>query len=202
MRPESLGWLSNDLGISVEAFKRFGFGYCDEKNAYAYPMLRPGGSSCGIKYRTRAGKKFCETGSVSGIYFDIDSLSSDSLVIVEGATDAMAMFDLGFVSVIGRDNCTGNTLQIVTLCRRLKPKCIVIIPDNDKHGAGLRGAESLQQILSIKHHVELVELPEGINDVRDCIQHEGSRDDLYGTITARIAQLNIQIGRKKASSER
>ena len=109
------------------------------------------------------------------MYFVPEALVRDFVVIVEGCSDAMAIHDIGFQSVIGRDNCTGNVNQIVTLFRRSKPNRIVIIPDNDSHGAGLHGAETLKQILEMNHSVELLELPDGNNDVRDCIQTKEKR---------------------------
>lgn len=190
LRPESLGWLSNDLGIRVEVLERFEVGYHSDRNVYSMPMRRPDGSICGIKYRPRNGGKFCEAGSKSGLFFVPGSLVRDFLVIVEGCSDAMAIHDLGFASTIGRDNCTGNVQQIVTLLRRLKPQQAVIIPDNDEHGAGLRGAEALQQILKIQHAVELLELPGEINDARDCIQTQKNADWLANRIRESISSPN------------
>jgi len=67
------------------------------------------------------------------------------LLMVEGASDTAAMIDVGYPSVIGRANCTGNVSQIVTLCRRLKPASVVVIPDNDV--PGIDGANRLIEAL-------------------------------------------------------
>jgi len=194
MRPESLGWLSNDLGISVEAIERFEVGYHPDRNVYSMPMRRPDGSICGIKYRPRNGGKFCETRSRSGMFFVPGSLIRGFVVIVEGCSDAMAIDDLGFRSVIGRDNCIGNVKQITTLLRRLKPHQVVIVPDNDHHGAGLRGAVALRLVLNISHNVTILELPDGINDIRDCVQTQKNADWLANRIRESVSSLESSKG--------
>ena len=198
MRPESLGWLSNNLGISTDVIERFEVGYHDDNNVFSMAMRRPNGSICGIKYRPYHGGKFCETGSKSGIFFVPGSLVCDYVLIVEGCSDAMAIHDLGHQSVIGRDNCTGNVEQIVTLFRRLKPNQVVIVPDNDSHGAGQRGAEALRFILKQQQPVELLSLPDCINDVRDCIQQKESADWLRNRIGELIS---IDQHRKDSTNE-
>ena len=187
LSPEALGWLSNDLGISIDAIKQFEVGYHVDRNCYSIPMRRPDGSICGIKYRRHDGEKFCETGSKLGVSVVPGSLVRDHLIIVEGCSDTMAIHDIGFRSVIGRDNCTGNVAQITTLCRRLRPHRIVIIPDNDDHGAGLRGALALRLVLNIAHEVTILELPDDINDVRDCIQTQKNADRLADRIRESIS---------------
>ena len=188
LRPESLGWLSNDIGISIESIGRFEVGYHPDKNVYSIPMRRPDGSICGIKYRPRNSNKFCESGSKSGMFFVPGSLIRDYVLIVEGCSDAMAINDIGYESVVGRDNCVGNVSQIVTLFRRLKPRRVVIIPDNDSHGKGQAGAEALRQILSLHHAVDLLELPNDINDVKDCIQQKESADWIRNRIGELISK--------------
>ena len=181
----SLAWLANELGVGMDSLKRLRVGWNDQRRAFSFPMRDVDGKPCGIRYRSYSGAKFSETHSREGLFFQPTDLLPDYLVIVEGASDAAATMDLGFLSVIGRANCRGNVEQIENLCRRLKPRSVVIIPDADF--VGLQGANQLRlrierQLISVKALV----LPSGIMDVRACVQETKNADwlaDQIGKLT-------------------
>ena len=195
---EALGWLANDLGLSVEVVERFEIGFHPDKNVYSMPARRPNGSICGLKYRAHSGSKFFETGLKPGLFFVPNSLVRDYLLIVEGCSDAMAVHDLAYPSVIGRDSCNGSVEHIRTLLRRLKPRQVIIIPDNDSNGAGQRGAEALAHVLKIHHKVNILNLPDKINDVRDAVQRKESADWLQDRIGRFITK---ERSRKDSTNE-
>lgn len=181
LRPDIRGWLSDELGISIESIEAFQVGYHPNKNVFSFPMRRPNDSISGIRYRTHGGGKFSETGGKEGLFFVTKQLTKDYLIIVEGSTDAMAIFDLNFRSVIGRSNCRGNVAQIQTLCRRLKPRTVVIVPDNDE--PGVDGAKQLQSLLL---NSQILTLPSGIKDVRQCVQDANDAGNLCKRIVESI----------------
>lgn len=181
----SLGSLANTLGVSVDALKRLRVGWNDQRRAFSFPMRDIDGKPCGIRYRSYSGAKFSETHSREGLFFLPADLLPDYLVIVEGASDAAATIDLGFASVIGRANCSGNLGQIESLCRRLNTRTVILVPNADF--VGIHGANQLRlrierQPISVKSLV----LPSGIKDARACVQEtknaEWLRDQL-GTLT-------------------
>jgi len=133
-------------------------------------MRYPSGNVSGIRYRSRDGRKFTEPGSRDGMFFRPDQLSAAYVILVEGASDAAAVIDLGFSSVMGRASCRGNVDQILTVCRRLRPKQILLIPDNDD--PGIAGAEDLcSKIRTAGGRVQILNLKDGVKDVRQCVQN-------------------------------
>lgn len=168
--------LARELGLSVPSLLQLGTGWSERWRAFSFPMRYPSGNVSGIRYRPWIGKKFSEKGSKDGMFFRPENIESEYVVIVEGASDAAATMDLGFCSVVGRASCRGNVDQILTLIRRRQVQRVVIIPDNDD--AGTTGAEALRvnlELATVNHElagsvVQVLNLPDGINDVRQCIQ--------------------------------
>ena len=171
-------WLSNRLGISERSLRSLRVGWNGENRSFSFPMREPNGNVCGIRYRSMTDAKFSERGGREGLFFCPTDLVPAYLLVVEGASDTAAMIDVGYPSVIGRDNCTGNISQIVTLCRRLKPASVVVIPDNDV--PGIDGANRLIEALPCGANLLL--LPDAIKDVRECIQSKENAEWLAGQI--------------------
>lgn len=184
-RRKHLAWLSSELGVSVGALKRLRVGWNDQRKAFAFPMREANGNPVGIRYRLRSGKKFSELHSSEGLFHLPGDLIRDYLIVVEGASDAAAVMDCGYISVIGRANCRGNVAQIETLCRRLQPKVVVLIPDSDI--VGIAGANQLR--LRIERQaipVKTLILPDVHKDVRACVQKKENADwlaDQIGKLT-------------------
>ena len=156
-------------------------GWSEERNAFSFPMREPNGNVCGVRYRAYSGAKFAETGSREGLFFCPRKLKRDYLIVVEGASDSAATMNMGFTSVIGRANCTGNIEQVVTLCRRLQPRRVVVIPDNDT--PGIAGAEKLMaNIEQAGGTVQLLRLPDSMKDVRACINDTKNAERLRGQL--------------------
>jgi len=181
MTEDAYRWLATRLGVSIESLHKLRVGWNSSKQSFSFPMREPNGRVCGIRYRSLDDSKFSERGGCEGLFFDPDGLSRNYLLVVEGASDAAAAICLGFPSVVGRSNCVGNVPQLVTLCRRLSPHRIILIPDNDQ--PGIRGAESLALALHIESNTLI--LPNGIKDVRQCTSSTKNADwlrDQIGTL--------------------
>lgn len=193
LRTTSLAWLANELSLSMESLKLLRVGWSERWKAFSFPMREPNGNVCGIRYRAYSGSKFSEMGSREGLFYCPRKIKRDGLLIVEGASDAAAAMDVGFSSVVGRANCIGNVEQVLTLCRRLQPRQVSIIPDNDP--PGIDGASKLQAAIDqAGGTVRLLQLPEGVKDVRQCIQETKNAEWLRG-------QLGILCGTSTSNME-
>lgn len=199
IRRQSLEWLSNDLCVSVDSLVRLRVGWSEGWKAFSFPMRFPNGNVSGIRYRKYDGGKFAEPGSKEGLFFYPADLRPDYIVIVEGASDAAAVMDLGFYSVLGRAACRSNVDQIVTLCRRQRPRRLVIIPDNDE--PGISGANGLRVNIELAGgRVEILTLPDGVKDCRQCIQDTKNAEWLTGEL-GKLCGTEPQQ-RKEADEER
>jgi hypothetical protein len=178
MTDDAYAWLSDHLGVSVESLHLLRVGWSPSRRAYSFPMRSPDGQIVGIRYRSLEGAKYSETGGHEGLFFQPSELTRDYLIVVEGASDTAAMMTMDYRSVIGRANCVGNASQIVTLYRRLMPRRVVIVPDNDE--PGISGAESLASILPTRPNI--LHLPQGIKDVRACIAKKENADWLRSRV--------------------
>lgn len=187
---DACGWLAKRLGVSVFALRRLRVGWNPRKRSFSFPMREANGNVCGIRYRSMNDQKFAERGGREGLFFQPADLVREYLVIVEGASDTAAMIDVGFPSVIGRANCTGNVPQIVSLCRRLGPLRIVVVPDND--APGINGANLL--IESLPNGANLLRLPDGIKDVRECVQSTKNADWLRDQVGMNIDTTSFTNG--------
>ncbi|HEV2296868.1 MAG TPA: toprim domain-containing protein [Tepidisphaeraceae bacterium] len=127
-------------------------------------MVDAAGVVIGIRLRTLAGDKYAVKGGREGLFLPRALRGGGALYITEGPTDCAAMLDLG-LDAVGRPSCTGGAHHLVTLIRRLRPREVVIVGDDDDPGR--RGAESLAVIL-LAHSVQLrvIYPPPEAKDVR------------------------------------
>jgi DNA primase len=115
-------------------------------------------------------------------FFLPSAIVRDYIVVVEGASDVAAMMTTGFRSVVGRPSCTGSVQHLVSLCRRMNPRRVIIVPDNDI--PGIRGTESLAAALPCDP--KILRLPKGVKDVRACISETKNADWLRDQIGKHI----------------
>lgn len=133
--------LSDTLSVSVASLDCYevGFGQIEYHNAdgepfhmqgWTFPMRKADDTICGI--RTRHGTfKGSVSGSEAGLFLPEDLRSGGDLVICEGATDPIALHDIG-LNAIGRASCSGNVDDCKQLIKRLRPERVIIVSDNDK----------------------------------------------------------------------
>ena len=124
--------LSRELKLSVESLKSVQFGH--DGQAWTNPELDGNGVVIGIKRRFPNGKKNYHKGSRPGLAVPAGWAKSDTILIVEGATDVAAALDMGCKS-IGRPSATGGTHHLAVLLESFKGK-IILVAENDRKYAG------------------------------------------------------------------
>ncbi|MCB9609453.1 MAG: toprim domain-containing protein [Polyangiaceae bacterium] len=183
------GWpleeLSRDTGPSVGSYERLQTGYLvgelaeraglnDGSIAYSFPMRLPHGPVCGVRVRSRSGRKWAVQGSRNGLFIPegVD-LQHDRLVLCEGPTDTAALLDLG-VPAVGRPDAQGRLELCAELARQNRAGQIVVVADND--APGLEGAFRCARALRVQcPDVRVVQPPIAHKDVRQWALADASR---------------------------
>jgi len=179
MTPERLAWLSANLGVSLESLACFRVGWHTGHQAFSFPMWNGSGKVSGVRLRKPDGSKFSVTGGREGIFYAADwfPCSGETIYIVEGASDAVALHSIGIKSVIGRPSCSGGVSIITDLVREHRPSQCVIIADADEPGQ--RGAEILcHELMLLCSDCRLIKPPDGIKDVRAWVIAGACEDDI------------------------
>jgi DNA primase len=189
--------LGNKLALSAESLRRFGVGWLASEGCSTWPVHNAAGKIIGINRRFADGSKKIVWGQKSGLYLPIDlpsDLSGLTLLVCEGATDAVAATDFGLWA-IGRFSCTHGTNLLVKLVSRMKPTRLVLMGDAD--GPGLRGVESLASVLlAYVRQLKVVFPLEPHKDLRAWKQAGATFDDLMRAIdAARARRLDVEVRR-------
>jgi len=180
--PGRLHQLAVSLGLSIESLCHFSIGWSAGHRAWSFPMAAADGNVLGIRLRRPNGFKFAVTGSKEGLFVP-STVEADSspLVICEGPTDAAALLDMGFRSVVGRPSCTGGIKLLVELVRRRQRPDVVIAGDNDEPGR--IGADNLASVLvAYAPAVRIIAPPAEIKDAREWLRAGGRRPDVEKAI--------------------
>lgn len=136
-------WLSR---FSAETCKHYRLGRTSERSTY--PMRGTEGEIFGVVYRNldRTPKYQYPYGVKVGDHlFDIHRLVSEDLVLTEGATDAMACWEVG-VPAGTSSYRNGLTKAQVSLIARYNPRVLWIAYDMDR--GGLSGYRSVRRSLA------------------------------------------------------
>lgn len=180
----SLEMLSEKLGpaVPVSTLKAFGVGWSRHHMAWSIPSWNPlVNAVTGIQLRRVDGGKLSVKGSRYALYCPRELAYDPTLLICEGASDAMSGYTLGFRMVCGRHNCKSGVEYIVNVIVKRKPVRVVIVADGDDHGAGLDGAMSLAEKLAVHHKDVVVFLPpEPFKDLRAWANSGATRTDVEG----------------------
>ena len=144
-----LAEIADDLGLKMRSLARYGVGWSFRESCSTWPMCDARGRLIGINRRFKNGRKKVMPGHRAGLYMPADlpedmSRLGRTLLVCEGASDAVAGLDLGFWTV-GRFSCTHGSKLLVNLVRHRRPSLVVIVRDAD--GPGRRGADSLASTL-------------------------------------------------------
>lgn len=140
--------------------------------AYTFPMYTMVGLglyTIGIQRVWLDGRKKAVHGSQLGLFVANDLEAGDVIFIVEGISDAVAIYDLGF-EVIGKPCATYGDKIIKELLLASDIASVVIIPDNDE--AGKKSAWGLIKELKGIVGCNMFEFYEG-KDIRKHIQIKG-----------------------------
>jgi DNA primase len=164
-------------------------------------MRGAAGEVVGIRLRRPDGFKFAVQGGREGLFLPATAGDGYSpLYVCEGPTDAAALLDMGFRSVVGRPSCTGGVKLLIELVRRRRPLEVVIVADGDEPGR--RGADNLASVLvAYASAVRVVAPPAGVKDVRDWLRAGGGRQDVEAAIQAApVRRLAIRAAVKSTQS--
>lgn len=168
--------IANRLGVDAWALNKVGVAWTGR--SWAFPMYDPNLRLVGIRIRTDRGDKYAIKGSRNGLFVPSDE-AGECLWIVEGPTDAAAGVQLG-LSVIGRPSCSGARSWILEMVRRMAPKRVVLVADNDD--PGIQGAQRLQAELEVSSL--LLALP--CKDLRVFVHNGGTLEDIHNLIKDRV----------------
>lgn len=136
-----LDFLAEDIWLDREATDRLRPGMSAFHNAWAFPMLDGNAKCVGIRLREFCGaRKWSVSGSRDGLFYDpflepreavYSGLKGKEIVVVEGATDTIAGYELG-LPCVGRSSCGTGGEHLRDLCSRLKVGRVTIVTDNDE----------------------------------------------------------------------
>jgi len=185
LTPDQLAWLSNDLRVPESSLKAFSVGWSRIHQSFSFPMVDASGRVTGIRLRHPDGQKFSVRGGHEGIFYASDwcPREGETIFIVEGASDAIALHSIGIKAVIGRPSCSGGVSIITSLVREHRPKHIIIIADNDT--PGFAGAERLaQNLMAYCRDVRIITPPAGIKDARQWITAGATADTIHAAADA------------------
>ena len=189
--------LARELELSEEALTRFGIGWSLSDGFSSWPMFDHRGWMVGINRRFADGRKKLIAGHHAGLYMPA-GLPEDlarvdgTLLVAEGATDAVAALDLGCLAV-GRFSCTHGTEFLVGLVGRIKPARLVLVGDTD--APGRRGVELLAgALLPYVPQLKVVYPPAPYKDLRQWRQADATFEDLMKAIgAARLSRLGVEV---------
>lgn len=171
---EDMHELAYRLGVTREALDSFEVGLC-RRGVYAFPMRDARKVPIGIRFRALDGKKWAETGSRNGVFVPDEMLHVGPLYVVEGPTDAAAIYDLGY-DVIGRPSCSACDHIVAAYCVRRE---VVIVADDDE--AGYRGALKLAAAIVRPASWVKIITPICAKDIRQWI-HDGADRELVDVL--------------------
>ena len=186
MRASWWGRLSDALNLPTDALRRLRVGWSARHRATTWPMVDHDEHVVGIRLRSmESGDKWSIRGGRAGLFVPAElRKQTDRLFIAEGPTDTAALLSIG-LDAIGRPSCHGAVSMTTKLVRRMRPTECVIVADDDDHGAGMRGAESLSvALVTVCPTVRIITPPQGMNDARDWIAAGGTVDDVMAVVDA------------------
>lgn len=136
--------LAGELGLSCVAVDMLEPGRSRFHQAWCFPMRDGTGKVVGIRLRRYGtSDKYSVSGSKDGLFYCPELEARDSIangvrgreiVIVEGASDCAAGYEIG-LPCVGRSSCATGAEDLKELCNRLKVSRVTIIADNDAYKA-------------------------------------------------------------------
>ena len=189
--------LAAELGLSARSLIRFGIGWSHLDGFSSWPMFDHRGWIVGINRRFQDGTKKIIAGHRAGLYLPADlpqDLASveGTLMVTEGATDAVAAMDMG-IWTVGRFSCTHGAELLVRLVTRIRPARLVLLGDNDDPGR--RGVECLASVLlAYVRELKVIYPPTQHKDLRAWRRAGATVADLMQVIdAARPRRLSVEV---------
>jgi hypothetical protein len=203
VRPDHLQRFARRLGLSADSLRSLGVGWSEHHHSWSFPMADARGNVLGIRLRRPGGYKWAVTGSKEGLFIPagIHPGKGEPLLVTEGPTDAAALLDMGYRSVVGRPSCTGGLKLLVELVRLRHFPEVVIVADDDEPGRA--GADHLAAVLvAYSPAVRTILPPTGLKDVRAWLQAGATRQELEGAIrAAAVRRLALRTAAAKEAGD-
>ena len=181
--------LATALGVDDEALKALDVRFNPFEECWSFPMRDAEGKIVGLRFRELGGSgKWSAKGSKDGLFYEANgfaredaSKSERELVIVEGPSDTAAAISLGLF-VVGRSSCQTGAALLRTLIRRVRPRVVTIVADNDT--PGIKGAELLAGQLVPLHPVRVLVVPHPYKDLRAWYLTGGLTPKLFADVAS------------------
>ncbi len=190
---EQREWLANKLGVSVKALEYYDVGWFHKRQSYTIGERDSTGTIIGVGYRDKLSSKGFMSGSNRGLCYGCNEQGKLPdhewpVIVVEGSSDACAVYDLGLVSV-GKPSAEGGNLILRSL---LAGREVVVVGENDESGAGKKGMEKTALALKdIAESVRTVMPPDGIKDMREWVKSGLTPDQFWTAFaTGKAVRLN------------
>ena len=143
-----LAELAKVIDVSLESLNRLRIGYDEKTRRWWMPERDEYGSIVGINARGRDGKKICVPGSKRGLTYADGWQDSDSVMLVEGASDTASALTAG-LSAIGRPSNIGGCDMLATMLYPVRWKRIFVFGENDR-----RKQDELPEKIQEKHKTD------------------------------------------------
>ena len=172
-----------DVGLPNEALLSYGIGWNPDGNHWTFPMYDLSGNICGMSSRFQDGTKACIKGSRAGVFLPRLKYNNRVWCIAEGATDAAAIWSLGY-NCIGKFNRDSPHQLISDICRyKINLDAVVVVADNDD--VGREGAQKLVELLKNQVITKLLVPPPQCKDIRQAVLR-GLSSDKFHTVIAKL----------------
>jgi hypothetical protein len=178
----ALSMLAIQLGVSSHSVITIGAAWCDERNAWAFPMKDSEGTTIGIRLRSQSGFKWAIPGSQGGLFIPNTFIGGNprAVFIPEGPTSTAALVSLGF-NTIGRPSANSGFDLLKKAVKIFGFYEAVIVADNDdlkkmgpyeKKRVGIESAKKLKAELGMRSCIWIP--PSPCKDARDFVKAGGT----------------------------
>ena len=178
--PES--WLDQfDAGLPCEYWcsrfepqtvSHFRLGYDAVRDAATYALRDPSGRCIGVVRRSLAGGtkyRYPRRVKTNDLLFNYEPTGVDTVILTEGATDAMALWEAGFRAETGQLAVATFSNRIsasqARLLARLGPARVIVAYDDDEPGAA--GAAQVAALLASDYDLSRPVFPARAKDMAD-----------------------------------
>lgn len=185
---QSLTWLQEARGLTVETVKRFRLGLTTKGDRITIPVCDEEGRLLNLRlydWRHTSDQKFLNTKGFGAIrLWPAESLKADSVVLVEGEPDCLLACQLGYAAITGTGGAGNWKAEWTPL---LKGKSVAIIYDADQ--AGKDGRQKVAEALAgTAREIRFVDLPlPGTKEDKDLtdyvLKHGATRANLDALIS-------------------
>ncbi len=145
---------------------------CNEYGCWTFPMRDAQGKVIGLRLRTPNGFKYAVRGSQNGLFYKTGLTPGRPLLVVDGASDALA----GFVQnlhLVGRPSSTTGNDHLLPLIQRLQPIYVTQLLDDDEGDTRQHAYDTARDVLDSYPYGSII-YPEKGKDLREWLATQRS----------------------------